>query len=168
MNNIYKEMSIEEAKKRYYRLKSIFRRIVNHNDVYDFRCPFNINNVQENHENRDIERETIEENFFDYYFIVDGEYYALDISNNPDDFGLVDNYYHNIYGEKYHKLYYAELFHFRKCFDMDELDDTMAFVYDRDKDKIIKLLGIRTCNPSFVDNKLVKTLAESNLTKILR
>ena len=122
-------------RKTYFKLKEIFKRITNNNKIYDYNHHFNLDEVDDNHVKVSSERLDYLFEISDYYFIIDGVFYTLDMSHNPDDFGLGDYYKYN------DNIYYCQLCSYVNNFD--NLKSSMLFMYDRLNDKIIESIEIK-------------------------
>lgn len=168
MEITYRELDEKEAKRIFCDMKCAFRRILNKNKVFDYKHPFNLDDVTTNHLKANEDRSESDFEVYDYYFKIDGKYYALDISHDPNDFGYVNDYYKAKYGPDYQKLFYCELFSFRNFIEYYEARESLAFVYDREQDKIIEVLDINQFGLPLGGSRQIRDVKEENLQRILR
>lgn len=167
MEIFYVNLEDDEAKRIYKNLRCAFRRIINNNRVFDYNHHFNIDSVSNNHEKANEERAEANYEVYDYYFKIDGKYYALDITHVPDDLGYVNSYFQIKYGDDYDKLFYCELFSFNDYIEYAQTRNSITFIYDKDKNQVVEVLDISKYGIVLGDSRTIWDVKEENLNKVL-
>lgn len=162
----YLKMTEEDAKKYFQKAYELFRCVINKDkSIFDYNFHFDWSIVEKRH--NDSMCNSYNEN--DFYFVDNGEKYALDISHNIDDFGYNADLFRYCYKDIYDDLYCCTVYTYRNYFEYDEKIIEVIFLYDKKNDKVVEVLDISRYSPAKFDKKNIRTVKDSEvLKKILK
>ena len=136
------EMSATKTRLYFEKMKSIFNRIINNDNVIPLTAPLNFNDCHWNHQIMNEIYDSIGQRPYDYLYDVDKNIYGLDISLDADELGYNDEYIFNKYPDLYDNLYCCSLTDLGDEINRSEEKSVMSFIYDSKNRRILEVLDL--------------------------